>query len=198
MLICKINCFCLYEIVDFVCICLLDDCTYIFFAVRHKIGFTADLHFFFKEQLQSPADHGGLVFFCTDLMQFQHFFTSLCLDCFCKLSVHGCSFGSLSSGIFEDMCLIEMNIFYKFIRIFEIFLCLHREAYDHICCQCRCRVKSADQLTFLCIFRCAVSAVHVLEGLVTAALQGKVEMRAYLRKSGDPLHEFFRDDTWFQ
>ena len=27
MLICKINCFCLYEIVDFMYIRLLDDCT---------------------------------------------------------------------------------------------------------------------------------------------------------------------------
>ena len=40
------------------------------------------------------------------------------------------------------------------------------------------RIELADQLTFLCIFRCAVSAVHVLEGLVTAALQGKMEMWA--------------------
>ena len=104
----------------------------------------------------------------------------------------------MSSGIFENMRLIKMNVFYKFIRLFKIFFCFHRESHDHIRCKRRCRIIFTDQFTFFCIFLCTVATIHIFQGFVATALKRQMEMRANFSCRNDSFQKFFGNDPRFK
>ena len=154
------------------CIRFADDCTHIFSAVANIPWSAINLNLFLQEKFHFFSDHRLFIFSGTNLMQFEHPVAALRLCRFSQLTIHGCRFCSMSSGIFKNMRLIKMNLLYEFIRFFKILFCFLWKSHNHICCKCRYRIKLADQFTFFRILLCTVTAIHIFQSFIASTLQG--------------------------
>ena len=96
------------------------------------------------------------------------------------------------------MCFIKIYFIYKCLRLCKLFFRLSRKTDDHVRCKCRVVEIFTEQLTFLIILFCCVSAVHALQCCVASALQWQMEMRTHLRKFCDRLCKFFRNNSRLQ
>ena len=95
------------------------------------------LNSLFHQHFLCRSKESFLISFLFSMAKLNHFRASLTFYFLRNLVRHHCRFRSCSSGIFENVCLIEIHAVYKIHGLSKLFLRLPRKSYDYICCQCR-------------------------------------------------------------
>ena len=170
------------------------------FSIRHlraAAHFLIRVHFLGEDRLLLTAktlpERGGLLHgkFLQDM-------TPLFLHGFRDLVRHPVCGGSVPSRILKHVNFIEIHCFEEPQAFFEFLFSLSGKADDYIGRERRTVIIPAQALRRFQEFFRRIMPVHPLQDGITAALKGKVKMRADFRLRCDGCHKFLIHDAGFQ
>ena len=170
------------------------------FSIRHlraAAHFLIRVHFLGEDRLLLTAktlpERAGLLHgkFLQDM-------TPLFLHGFRDLVRHPVCGGSVPSRILKHVNFIEIHCFEEPQAFFEFLFSLSGKADDYIGRERRTVIIPAQALRRFQEFFRRIMPVHPLQDGITAALKGKVKMRADFRLRCDGCHKFLIHDAGFQ
>ena len=100
--------------------------------MTHEPVFSVDRHHLLEKDFLLGSHKNRLVLLSVLLIQLQEDIAPLRLELLWNLIFHDGGLGSFSSGIFENMCLVEGHFLEESHSLCKFLLSLPGEAHDHI------------------------------------------------------------------